>query len=275
MKILMLTSFLTLISLFAMAQSKTGIEVSYRYSHPVQTMRSAEPDVINQYILITDGSQSKFYSPKTEYIDSIESTPEGFEKFNTFKRICYEKKQSDQIPRVDGSFYVTKSRKNNKMLTFDIASATKFRWEESLPHIEWITTDSTMNIIDYECFMATADFHGRKWTAWFAPEIPVSDGPWKLCGLPGIILQAECDGGQYRFVADGIQHKVDPEYRIYGQEKWEPIKSKEFWLLRRECLENPSRNRGSGSNIVVYNGINYTKYLPQEIVDYIETDYHE
>ncbi len=93
----------------AMAQT-ADIEVSYRYSHPVQTMRSAEPDVTNQYILLTDGSRSKFYSPKTEYIDSIESTPEGFEKFNTFKRICYEKKQSNQIPRVDGSFYVTKSK---------------------------------------------------------------------------------------------------------------------------------------------------------------------
>lgn len=257
----------------AMAQAKSGIKVGYRYSHPVQTMRSEKADVTNQYILVTDGSQSKFYSPKTEYIDSIESTPEGFEKFNTFKRICYEKKQSDQIPRGDGSFYVTKSRYNDKVITFDIASATKFRWEEPIPHIDWITTDSTMNIVGYECFMATADFHGRKWTAWFAPEIPVSDGPWKLCGLPGIILKAECDGGQYSFVADGIEQIQNPEYGLYGAENWEPIKREEFWSLRRECLENPSRNRGAGGNTIVYKGINYTKYLPKEIVDYIETDY--
>ena len=264
-----------LVAMAASAQQKTDIEVSYRYSHPVQTMRSAEADITNQYILLTDGSQSKFYSPKTEYIDSIESTPEGFEKFNTFKRICYEKKQSDQIPRVDGSFYVTKSRRNNKMLTYDIASATKFRWEEPMPDIDWTTTDSTMNVAGYECFMATADYHGRRWTAWFAPEIPVCDGPWKLCGLPGIILKAECDGGQYRFVADGIQQKQNPEYRIYGKDNWEPIKREEFWQLRRSCLDNPSRNRGSGGNVIVYKGMNYTKYLPKEIVDYIETDYLE
>lgn len=261
------------VAIAAMAQKGVDIEVSYRYCHPIQTMRSAEPEITNQYILLTDGNQSKFYSPKTEYIDSIESTPEGFEKFNTFKRICYEKKQSDQIPRVDGSFYITKSKSDNKMLTYDIASATKFRWEEQIPHIEWNVTDSTMTIVGYECFMATADFHGRKWTAWFTPEIPVSDGPWKLCGLPGIIMQAECDGGQYSFVADGIQQKLNPEYHIYGKENWEAIKREEFWLLRRECLENPSRNIGSGSNIVVYKGTNYTKYLPKEIVDYIETDY--
>ena len=142
-----------------------------------------------------------------------------------------------------------------------------------MPHIEWVVTDSTMTVVDYECFMATSDYHGRKWTAWFAPEIPIGDGPWKLCGLPGIILQAESDGGQYRFVADGIQQARNPEYRIYGKEKWEPIKREDFWNLRRECLENPSRNRGVGGNTMVYKGTNYTKYLPKEIVDYIETDY--
>ncbi len=272
MKKILTSIILCFAAIAAMAQT-ADIEVSYRYSHPVQTMKSAEPDITNQYILLTDGSKSKFYSPKTEYIDSIESTPEGFEKFNTFKRVCYEKKQSDLIPRVDGSFYITKSKNDKKMLTYDIASATRFRWEEPIPNIKWITTDSSKNIVGYECFMATADFHGRKWTVWFAPEIPVSDGPWKLCGLPGIILEAECDGGQYRFVADGIQQVMNPEYRIYGKDNWEQIKREEFWQLRRECLENPSRNRGAGGNTIVYKGISYTKYLPKNIVDYIETDY--
>ena len=77
-----------LMATVAIARIGADIEVSYRYSHPVQTMRNAEPDVTNQYILLTDGNHSKFYSPKTEYIDSIESTPEGFEKFNTFKYYC-------------------------------------------------------------------------------------------------------------------------------------------------------------------------------------------
>lgn len=268
-----LTSIISCLVAIAATAQTADIEVSYRYCHPVQTMRSAEPDITNQYILLTDGYKSKFYSPKTEYIDSIESTPEGFEKFNTFKRICYEKKQSEHIPRVDGSFYITKSKRDNKMQTYDIASATRFKWEEPIPHIKWVTTDTTMNIAGYECFMATAEVHGRKWTAWFTPEIPVSDGPWKLCGLPGLILQAACDGGQYSFVADGIQQKQNPEYRIYGNENWEPVKREEFWQLRRSCLDNPSRNRASGDNIIVYKGISYTRCLPKEIVDYIETDY--
>lgn len=255
------------------AAASAQIAVSYQYSHPVQTMRSAEPDVVNQYILLTDGRQSKFFSPKTEYIDSIESTPEGFENFNTFKRICYEKKQSELIPRVDGSFYITKFSHDCLMHTYDIASATKFRWKEPIPSIEWDITDSTKNIVGYECIMASCDYHGRKWTAWFAPEVPVPDGPWKLSGLPGIILEAECEGSQYHFIADGIEEIKDYYPDVYGKEKWEDIDRVEFWRLRRSCLDNPSRNRQAGSNVIVFKDNTYENYLPKEIVDYIETDY--
>lgn len=89
MRKILFTHILCIPGIFAAAQN-SAVEVSYRYSHPVQTMKSADADITNQYLLISNGVESKFYSLKTEYIDSIESTPEGFERFNTFKRICYE-----------------------------------------------------------------------------------------------------------------------------------------------------------------------------------------
>ncbi len=249
------------------------IKVSYLYQHPEQTMRSADADVSNQYILLSNGTLSKFYSPKTEYIDSIESTPEGFESFNTFKRICYEKKQSHLIPRVDGSFYITKEFRKKRIRTYDVASGTRFKWDEPLTEVKWDIADSTKNILGYECVMAHTDFHGRKWTVWFAPEIPVCDGPWKLHGLPGLILEAVCDGSQYLFKADGIEYTDKAYYEVYSEKNWEPISGKEFWSLRRVSLENPSRNLHSNSNAIVFKGATYQKYLPKEIVDYIETDY--
>lgn len=250
------------------------IEVSYKYSLPVQTMRSAAADVTNRYILITDGAVSKFYSPRTEMIDSIESTHEGFEAFNTFKRECWEAGKQKDIPKADGSFYVTKSRRAGKIHTYDVASATRFHMTEPYTEPTWEIADSARNILGYDCQMATSTFHGRKWTAWFAPDIPVQDGPWKLSGLPGLILAAECEGSQYRFEADGMQQTSKKVTDVYGKEKWEPIEREEFWRLRRECLKNPSRHISStGSNVVFFKGIEYKRHLPREIVDYIETDY--
>lgn len=43
------------------------------------------------------------------------------------------------------------------------------------------------------------NFGGRIWTAWFAPEIKIADGPYKFSGLPGLILKLEDDKGDYRF----------------------------------------------------------------------------
>lgn len=236
-------------------------------------MRNADADIENQYHLLTDGITSKFFSPKTEYIDSIESTKEGFERFNAFKRICFEKKQQHLIPRVDGSFYIAKSFKTKNIRTYDVASGTRFKWDEPLQEINWTIMDSTQSVLGYECFLAETLFHGRKWSAWFTPDIPIQDGPWKLTGLPGLILKATCEGGQYSFEADGIQYTHTPYYEIYSENNWDKITGKDFWNLRRECLDNPSRNVNSYGNSIVYNGLKYNKYLPKEIVDYIETDY--
>lgn len=261
-----------LISIFIGVQAQT-LEVSYRYSLPVQTMRSAVPDVVNQYILITDGRKSKFYSPKTEMIDSIESTPEGFEAFNTFKRVCWENGKQKDIPRVDGSFYITKFKETNKIHTYDVASATRFHFSEPYTEPQWELIDSVKNILGYECQMAQTRFHGRVWTAWFTPEVPVQDGPWKLTGLPGLILEAECEGGQYRFAADGLQQTNKPVKDVYGKDKWEEIRREDFWRLRRDCLANPSRNINAADRVVVFKGLEYNDHFPAEIVDYIETDY--
>lgn len=267
------TSFIMCIAATAAMAQTADIKVSYMYRHPEQTMRTAEADIANHYILLSNRNKSKFYSPKTEYIDSIESTAEGFESFNTFKRICHEKKQQHLIPRVDGSFYIAKSFKNKAIRTYDVANGTRFKWDEPLTGINWEEIDSVKNILGYECFMARTEFHGREWTVWFSPEIPVADGPWKLHGLSGLILEAVCDGGQYHFAADGIQYIENPHYEVYSENNWEPITGNEFWNLRRACLENPSRNMNLSTNTIVFQGASQMNYLPKEIVDYIETDY--
>lgn len=260
--------FMCVVAIAVSAQA-ANIEVSYEAHHP--TLRNGKDDLTSQYILHANSDESKFYSLKMEYIDSLNSTPDGKAKLNEMTRNAYLGGKLDDIPRSDGSYYVVKS--GNKYTYYDNSGLEKYVYEEPVAKLGWEIGDSTKTILGYECVMASVNYHGRIWTAWFAPEIPVGDGPWKLYGLPGLILEAMCVGGQYHFVATGLQQSDNAFYGVYSENNWEPISGNDFWKLRRECLENPSRTFNSGEATIIYKGANYENHLPKEIVDYIETDY--
>jgi GLPGLI family protein len=79
--------------------------------------------------------------------------------------------------------------------------------KEQAPALEWIISDSTKMVGNYTTKKATAHFRGRNYIAWFTPEIPVPYGPWKLHGLPGLILQAYDQTGNIYFSATDISLK--------------------------------------------------------------------
>jgi GLPGLI family protein len=65
---------------------------------------------------------------------------------------------------------------------------TMFCYEENKPELNWTIHTNRKVIANYSCQNATVEFRGRKYEAWFTTEIPVSDGPYKFGGLPGLIL---------------------------------------------------------------------------------------
>ncbi|MCM1137885.1 MAG: GLPGLI family protein [Muribaculum sp.] len=91
------------------------------------------------------------------------------------------------------------------------------RWQyiEDWEKPEWEIGDSTKTILGYECVEATTNYRGRRWTAWFAPEIPIQDGPWKLCGLPGLILEAHDANNDYTFEANDLVQNPNSEVGIF------------------------------------------------------------
>lgn len=72
-------------------------------------------------------------------------------------------------------------------------AASAGRHADIMATYEFRSPDSTADVLGYECVMAESDYHGRRWRAWFSPDLPLPFGPWKLHGLPGLILKAEAD----------------------------------------------------------------------------------
>jgi hypothetical protein len=107
----------------------------------------------------------------------------------------------------------------------------KFRITEPLEQPQWdIIADSTKQILNYDCQMARCTFKGRTWTAWFTADIPLDNGPWKLCGLPGLILRAYDSKQQYIFDCVGMKQAEEGENITYDPkfDKYATATMKEF-----------------------------------------------
>ena len=71
---------------------------------------------------------------------------------------------------------------------------------EETPEIGWTLTEDTMTVSGYQCRQAKATFRGVEWHAWYTDEIPSPAGPWRLGGLPGLIVQAESEAHTFTLV---------------------------------------------------------------------------
>lgn len=71
--------------------------------------------------------------------------------------------------------------------------------------IEWMLYPEHKRFGTYDCRRAMGKFRGREYEAWYAPEIPVPSGPFKLGGLPGLILEATSLDGKVKFMFEGLE----------------------------------------------------------------------
>lgn len=116
---------------------------------------------------------------------------------------------------------------------------SRLRCEEAEEKPEWKLSTDTLTLLGYRCTRATTQFKGRQWTAWFTPDIPVSDGPWKLCGLPGLILKAEDSEGHYRFAANGIEQCRNAAPIIFGGKDYESVRRKQYNKVHERYFADP------------------------------------
>ncbi len=92
-----------------------------------------------------------------------------------------------------------KNSSTKKLISQDEADGEPIIVDEILTPIAWKISPQTRNIGAYTCQKARATVKGRTYTAWFTKQIAASTGPWKLYGLPGLILEAEDDTHDVKF----------------------------------------------------------------------------
>ena len=244
----------------------------YRYVYTFDTLKNELRDDL--LILQIGKDVSKCYSYYTFQSDSLQRTPDGAKVWSELFRRAIEKDGIyGDFPHVRMSTYVYKNYPTGQMTITDRISSQGYRYVDSLHAQTWTMGDSTRQVLGYTCQQATADFRGRRWTAWFAMDIPVSDGPWKLGGLPGLILEAYDEGQQHIFTAVGLE-RVKDEPIIFNQKdghnrRFEPTNRLDFLRMERRFLMD------SNSFIQMETGIDLLGDEPNRVMRYdlLERDY--
>ena len=213
--ILLFTAFAVHASAQKDVLDRASMKCMYRATQLKDTLDVA---FYEDLLILQIGPQvSKCFSYYTFQNDSLRQTPEGnrqaSELFNRaladFHKHRDRSRFLNSFPRNRTVTIVYKNHPAGAITVTDGLREDLVTYRDTLNAQQWTMTDSTREVLGYTCQQATADFRGRHWTAWFATDIPVSDGPWKLGGLPGLILEAYDKGHQYTFTAVGLERVAE------------------------------------------------------------------
>lgn len=100
---------------------------------------------------------------------------------------------------------------------------------------KWNLQNESKKIGKFTCYKATTQFRGREYIAWYTPEIPLPYGPWKLQGLPGLILEAYDSSQEIYYYFRSVEYPTTNKTPIDFVKKSEkkPIK----WLDRKGYIQ--------------------------------------
>lgn len=257
---------------------RAELKVSYDYRNQFVRGEEGIIDRVIPMLLLVNSTSSKYYNPTTESKDSLQSTPSGRAKDNQILSALVKRYLDGDKSAMDGyayktQLYVFKDRSKEAVTVYDYAGMTEYgKYSEPMSEMVWQICDSAKTVLGYECIMATTDYHGRKWTAWFSPEIPVPDGPWKFQGLPGLILEASEPSGVHVFTATGLeQSDMEMVPMIYTYHNYDS-------MPRLEMLRSLRQYRDHGNSMTHASiGLDLGPDTPltqeQMKYDFLETDY--
>ncbi|MFI5160612.1 MAG: GLPGLI family protein [Sphingobacteriales bacterium] len=97
---------------------------------------------------------------------------------------------------------------NQKKLVRKEVMMNAYIINDALPVITWHISSDKANFAELHCQKATCHFKGRDYTAWFCPDLPMRVGPWKLNGLPGVIVEAYDAKKEVFFKFDRVEKAV-------------------------------------------------------------------
>jgi GLPGLI family protein len=184
---------------FAQKPDTARMLIHYKFSWIRDTANREHPYTENMVLYIGENAGAyRSYDGivykaqfKKAFAEAVAASPDGRPNIN--RRGVGSNIEYYQYPNVQ------------KLITKDQLMANSYAIEGPMPVIDWKTTGDTATFGGLHCQKATGHFKGRDYIVWFCPDLPVHTGPWKLNGLPGVIMDARDTKNEVVFKFDGVE----------------------------------------------------------------------
>ena len=235
-KLLMLSALMSAVAAAWAQQPDTAtIMVHYKFAHVRDTNNRATPYTENMVLFV--GKRAGAYRSYDRQVQNQLFKKQVQEQFAT---------QPDghfNISRhVTGSATVYLQFPNDQKLVRQEQMFGAYIIDDQLPAPDWKITGDTASFGELHCQKATTHFKGRDYVAWFCPDLPVRVGPWKLNGLPGVIVDAHDTKNEVVFKFDGVE-KVAQAGAEKKTEQGPPagqIADKRYMAIMADLSEDPN-----------------------------------
>lgn len=196
----------------------------------------ADPTDVNstkmEEMLLTVGSNfSKFQSLGGYLRDSLSNTIDRNE-INSSNLMDLIK----SFPKTEFKEVIVKDYSNNQIIYREPIFRDYFEYKNSLNLFNWTLHQESKEIGGYDCQKGTVDFGGRRYTAWYTKDIPISEGPYKFNGLPGLIVSISDNNNHYKY--DLLAVKSIAQEITLKNKNYIVTTQKEFTKSKEEFYEN-------------------------------------
>lgn len=155
-----------------------------------------------------------------------------------------------QLPVSRYNYYIFKNYPEGKITKINSIMGDFFKYRQSLNTFDWELTSETSEMNGFKVQKATTEYGGRSWVAWFTPDIPYNDGPYKFNGLPGLILEIRDTRDHYVFELVSVERPGEPMFIEFPERNYIKTTKKDFFRAR-QSFQNDIISRASEAGLGV------------------------
>ncbi len=203
------------------------VKVQYNFIHVRDTTHRDKPYTENMLLLV--GKEGSYYTSFDRIegdVNSYLNMKRGIQSFAPGKDLYY------------GYFYLFP--KQRKSISYEATKALNYLVESETENLNWKILKDTLNFSGVHAQKATVTYKGRNWIAWFAPELPFASGPWKLYGLPGLIVEAYDDKKEVQFKFAGVENVKPGDLAVNSARDLDPSLIKRIGGLNASEIPMPT-----------------------------------